>query len=81
MYETIINLQISKHFYNTTYNTNTDNLQEMILSSPMQYQEAVGRDMQLKDCLLSFTIKQQQGNKEFFIVFITLMIGFQQATI
>ena len=53
----------------------------MILSSPMQYQEAVGRDMQLKDCLLSFTIKQQQGNKEFFIVFITLMIGFQQATI
>ena len=45
--DTTTNLQICKHFYNTLYNTVGDNLQELILSSPMLYRDAIVRDMQL----------------------------------
>ena len=43
--DTISNLQICKIFYNNMHNAIADNLQEMILASPVQNQEV--RDMQL----------------------------------
>ena len=45
--------QISKHFQSTMYNTGAENTQGIILNSPMQYQEALDRDMQLNRLLFS----------------------------
>ena len=58
--DTITNLQISKHFYKTMYNT-ADNLDEMLLNSPMQYQEAFDRDMQLNGwSFLNFSLSSSR---------------------
>ena len=59
--DTIINLKISKHLYNIVYNTVADNLQEIIPNSPMQYQEALNKDMQSNGwSFLSFSLSSSQ---------------------
>ena len=45
--DTITNFQICKQLYSTLYNSVGDNLQKMLVNTPMQYQEATSRDMQL----------------------------------
>lgn len=47
LFYTISNLQIYKKFYNTLFNMVRDNLQEMILSSPMQFTDAIDCHIQL----------------------------------
>lgn len=45
-----------QHFYNTMYKTVADNLGEMILNSPMQYQAGLNRDLKLNNwSFLSFS--------------------------
>ena len=43
-------MQLYKHLYNTMYNKIADSLQEMILTTPMQYQKVVVKAMQLNSC-------------------------------
>ena len=53
--DTITNLQICKHFYGTIYKTGIDNLQEMLVNSQLQYQNAID-PMDSLNCWTVFTI-------------------------
>ena len=75
--DTISNLQICKIFYNNMHNAIAENLQEMILASPMQNQEVL--DMQLYGwSFFNFSQSSSRETLKAFDYFISLTVDFLQ---
>ena len=54
--DTITNLQIFKQFFSTLYKVIGDNLLEVFVNTPMQYKEAIDRDI-LNNCCFFLILK------------------------
>ena len=54
--DTITNLQIFKQFFSTLYKVIGDSLLEVFVNTPMQYKEAIDRDI-LNNCFFFLILK------------------------
>ena len=61
--DTITNLQIFKQFFSTLYKVIGDNLLEVFVNTPMQYKEAIDRDI-LNHCFFFFNFKKLLSSVE-----------------